>query len=154
MDECRGRERGQHKVGGVRLTESPGMGRKAAGQERQTLRAQVNAEEQQEWTRDLGRGWGGGGQGWSKVMHELTSSSHKSKNQEWIHDGRSVEVEWLVESLYSSQGEGEGEREGGESRFLPGKYTCRFPFPQPCISSAVFGRLWSRDPPVIRKRAL
>lgn len=122
MDECRGRERGQHKVGGLRLTESPGMGKRAAGQERQTLRAQVNAEEQQEWTRDLGRGLGGG-QGQSKVMHELTSSSHKSKNQEWIHDGRSIEVEWLVESLYSSQGEGEGEREGRGSLLLPGKYT-------------------------------
>lgn len=80
----------------------------------------------------------GGGQLWSKVMHELTSSSHKSQNQKWIHDGRSIEVEWLVESLYSSQGEGEGERERGGSLLLPDKYTCSFPFPQTCISSAVF----------------
>ena len=37
----------------MRLRESPRVGRRAAGRGRQTLRAQVNTEEQQEWSRNL-----------------------------------------------------------------------------------------------------
>lgn len=59
-----------------------------------------------------------------------------------------------MESLYSSHGEGEGGREGGRSPLLPDKHTCSFPFPRPCISSDVFGRLWIRGPQVIRKLTL
>lgn len=36
---------------------------------------------------------------------ELTSSSHKGKDQEWIHGGRS-RTKLVVESLYTCQGEG------------------------------------------------
>lgn len=43
----------------------------------------------------------------------LTSSSHNGEDQEWIHGCRSA-TGWLVESLYTSQGEGEeGARAGG-----------------------------------------
>lgn len=38
---------------------------------------------------------------------ELTSGSHNGEDQEWIHGCRSV-AGWVVESLYTSQGDGEG----------------------------------------------
>lgn len=61
-----------------------------------------------------------GGEWGPKPCMELTSSSKKSKDQEWIHDGRSI-TEWVVESLYTSQGEGGGVRQGGGSPLLPGQ---------------------------------
>lgn len=83
------------------------MGRKGAGQGRQRRRAQVT---------DTGEAARIGGARVSartedaralKPRMELTSGSHNSEDQEWIHGCRSV-AGWVVESLYTSQGDGEG----------------------------------------------
>lgn len=42
-----------------------------------------------------------------KPRVELTSGSHNGEDQEWIHGCRSV-AGWVEESLYTSQGDGEG----------------------------------------------
>lgn len=82
----------------------------------------------------------------------LTSSSHNGEDQEWIHGCRSA-TGWLVESLYTSQGEGEGgARAGGGVTASPSANTpAAFPFPGSCISSAMFGHSVGLYLQVIRK---
>lgn len=75
-----------------------------------------------------------------KPRVELTSGSHNGEDQEWIHGCRSV-AGWVVESLYTSQGDGGGVpvRVGGVATPPSANTPTAFPFPGSCISSAMFG---------------
>lgn len=86
-----------------------------------------------------------------KQCRQLTSSSHKGKNQKWIHGGGSM-TEWVVESLYSSYREGAGASEGRGSLLCPGQTHLQLSPSQGLASAWLYlAALWICDLQVIRK---
>ena len=73
----------------------------------------------------------------------LTGSSHKGEDQQWIHGGR-PEIGWMVDggwwrAFIHTPGRAEVDVGVEGHRFSHTSTPAAFPFPGPCITSAMFG---------------